>query len=876
MVARGEDKTGLDFDSLKRDVRAHLEGVLTDDRRLDAAWFMLKPFFFEPAPPAETPAEEAPPETAKPTTAAPEPPAETVPSEKVLLDEIFRFASWSGPDGERGLAEAFRALERHYPEAVAEGNRNRERGRRLKAFLERARKAGASGKPLNEVLSDMKAAGFSGGHRKQAQKAFERGENARKKYFQARQLERKAKKAMAKAGAAPAGAAAPAPAAKAAEPEASAGKDGGNAFETLFAKIGNGHANALPSLAPAAAWTVLVDETGSDFSSDAAGRSRGRMIAVFVPKGAGLPDLPKAWHAVETGDLEGENGVLDLVGRIQSAKCGVLGIPVTVLPETTEADQWFSCVEDILALGFRLLPVDGPAKISLFVERRGFADGPTGTAMLSKTVEDVLHRLARVFPERAKKLTVESRIVAKTEHPWNGYVDAAAWTWGSTAASFLLPRTGWVGPCFLDGDAAAVLRRCLDALRTEGLPDAEDWTRLLELAGPDEEASLAAAFLRALGQEAQTKVDVWRKFLDEAVRHLDSKAIDMDLLGRQLRWLKAWEPVDADLPPRTRLVWLVSELAAANHTGRTDLHEAEAFRKEFDELSARLYREDCPLCAHANLHLAVSYTNAFEFGKARDLLLPMRGWPAEGMGLRMEGRLLSSLGQHAAFLGDPVGALPLFDEAIARFRDLSEKSRLEILQTSAYAATASMDAGTPDAAERLASYLWGGPFSEETFVSESRRLAASAEPVEKYAHHILLRRLVELPVDHPARAAYLEEKPRWAEPAVGHPWELIEFYRALLLPEGPERSARLESAFDLAMAEGGPTLQVIAAVIAGSIVANADDVARDAYANLVACCAEALPALGEARLAALRGQPDPATRLAPLDLARAVLPFNFR
>jgi hypothetical protein len=187
-----------------------------------------------------------------------------------------------------------------------------------------------------------------------------------------------------------------------------------------------------------------------------------------------------------------------------------------------------------------------------------------------------------------------------------------------------------------------------------------------------------------------------------------------------------------------------------------------------------------------------------------------------------------------------------------------------------------MDAATPDADDRLAAYLWGGPFSPEKLVAEARRLAASAEPVEKYAHHILLRRLVELPENHPARAAYLEEKPRWAEPAVGHPWELIEFYRALLLPAGPDRDARLESAYDLALAEGGPTLQVIAAVIQDAAFCDGGNVDREAYGNLVACCAEALPALGEARLAALRGQLDPATRLAPLDLAKAVLPFNFR
>lgn len=874
MVARGEDKTCFGFDSLKRDVRAHIDGVLSGDRRLSAAWFMLKPFFFEPAPPVEPAAAEAPAEPAKPAAVAPaeQPPA--IPGKAFLLGEILRFASWDGRDGQKGLDEAFRTLEKHYPEAVEEGKQRIEKGRKLRAFIEKARKAGSSGKPLDEILTEMKTAGINEKfHLKLAKKAYDRGVNGRKKYFQARQLEKKMKKAAAKSGVAQAQ---PPKPAKTPAPETPEVKAGESSVDDLFAKIGNGHANALPSLEPASAWTILIDETGSDFSSGAAGKTRGRMVAVFVPAGTSLPDLPPKWHAVEMGALEGKDGVLDLVGRVQSAKCGVLGIPVTVLPETTEEDQWFSCVEDILSLGFRLMRIEGPSKISLFVEQRGFASGPTGSSMLSKTVADVLHRLARVFPERAKNLTVESRIVSKDEHPWNGYADAVAWTWGSTAASFLLPQTGWVGPCFLDGDAASVLRRCLDSLRTEGTPGAADWTKLLDFSASEGDTSLASAFLRALGQEAQLNASVWRSFLDETVRHLDSKAIRMNLLSAQIRWLKQWEPVDAQLPPRVRLMWLTSELAAANHAGQATLHESDAFRKEFDELCERLRREDCPLVAHAKLHLAVSYTNAFEFEKARDVLLPLRDWPVEGLGLRMEGRLLSSLGQHAAFLGDSAGALPLFDEAIALFRDLSEASRGEIAQTGAYAATASMDAKTPDAEERLAAYLWGGSFSEERFVSEARRLSASSEPIEKYAHHILLRRLVELPTDHPARTAYLAEKPWWSEPAVGHPWELIEFYRALLLPAGPERDARLESAYELAMAEGGPTLQVIAAVIAGAVVANADAAARKAYANLVACCAESLPALGDARLDALRGQLDPATRLSPLALARAILPFNFR
>ena len=812
---------------------------------------------------------------------------EPIPELKSLLYDIRKFASWEGADGKPQLEVAKGQLARYYPEAIADGEQREQDGIRLRDIFFEAYKAGRGGRPFAPIKEMLIAGGIRDRSAENtARKKYDNGVAAHKRYAEAQQLKRKIAKSNPSK---PKGPASAVPAAAHASGVAQTSVL--EAFDKVFnpvletketkpakspvLSLDNGNANILTSLAPSEEWTVLIDETGSDFSSAATGKTRGRMVALFVPKERPLADLPEKWHAVDQGQLEGPGGVLDLIQRIQTAKCGLMGLPITALPYTTRDDQWFSCLEDLFALSLRLLPLDGKTKLSLFVEQRGVASGQTGTAMLEKTITDVLHRLARVFPERAKNIAVEGKVIRKEEHPWNGYADAAAFTWGSPTIEFVLKETGWLESCIIDRDSAALLKRALDALRSEDVPDAKDWRKLLSLAAADNEASLVSALLNALGQEAKANVEVWKTFLAEIAGHLDSKAIDMSLLARQLAWLQKWAPSDAALPPRMRLLWLSAQLATANHSGRTDLHETEAFRKEFDELCTRLYREDCPLVAHANLHLAVACTNAFEFEKARDLLLPLREWPIEGMGLRMEGRLLSSLGQYEAFLGNRTGALSLFDEAIALFKDLSEDSFGEIIQTSAYAATASMDAKTPDADERLAAYLWGGPFSEERLVAEARSLAASSEPIKKYSHHILLRRLVELSSNHPARAAYLAEKSRWAEPAVGHPWELIEFYRALLLPAGPERAARLETARDIALADGGPTLTVIAAVIRGAAFCDGG-VDREAYKNLVACCAESLPALGEARLAALRGQLDPATRLSPLDLAKAVLPFNFR
>lgn len=800
-----------------------------------------------------------------------------IPPLDTLLGGICKYAAWDGENARNMLASVKRQLKTYYPESIDEGERSEQRGIRFKQIMVEAYNAGLQKKPFAQIREMLKSSElYWPANEKRARKQYDSGVAANRRWAEANALKLQSKKQSSRL----------------AKNQIVGTASISDAFDTMFnaapaaqpstnvsplAEIRDGKANVLTTLPSSEEWTVVIDDTGRDYSSTARGNSRGRLVALFVPKERPLTDLPRRWHACEKS-LKGPEGILDVVKRIQTAKCGLLGIPITALPDTTRQDRWFSCLEELIALSLRLLKIEGKTNISVFVEEREEAEGAVGTAMLNKTITDILHHLALVFPERARKITINGQIIAKDNHPWNGYADAAAFLWGSPTQQFILKETGWLGSCFLEQESADLLRRTRDAFRSEGVPDAQNWKNLLALTDADNEASLVKALLDALGQEAKENVEIWKTFLDEARRHLDSKAIRMSLLARQLEWLEQWEPDGASMPPRMRLAWLVAKLATANHEGRTDLHELDAFRKEFDELVERLHRESCPLCTFANLHLAVSYTNAFEFEKARALLLPMLEWPVEGMGLLMRGRLLSSLGQHEAFLGNPAGALPLFDEAISLFGELSEGASGEIKKTRAYAATAAGDAKTPEADERLAVYLWNGPFSEERFTTESRRLATSADPNDDYAHHILLRKLVGLPEIHPARVAYLSQKDKWSEPVVGHPWELIEFYRALLLPAGNERGIRLERAYNLALADNsGQTLQVIAAVIQGSAFCFDDaKTDREGYGDLVACCEEAIPALGDTRLAALRGQLDSSTRLAPLDLARKVLPFNFR
>ncbi len=76
----------------------------------------------------------------------------------------------------------------------------------------------------------------------------------------------------------------------------------------------------------------------------------------------------------------------------------------------------------------------------------------------------------------------------------------------------------------------------------------------------------------------------------------------------------------------------------------------------------------------AKLHLAVSYTDEFAFEEARAQLRPLEAVAPAVMGLRYHGQLMSSLGQHAAFLGDLQTAVGYFKAAVRDFSGLSHQT----------------------------------------------------------------------------------------------------------------------------------------------------------------------------------------------------------
>ena len=632
------------------------------------------------------------------------------------------------------------------------------------------------------------------------------------------------------------------------------------------------HPNSILGLKSSRHWTIVADETGCFFDNKAFDTGGcAYYVFVVIPDYANLPKLSPGWHAVE----QSPNSILEVAQNLLKSGCGIIGIPVQGLYPTNR-QLWFACIETLLDIVLRTLPVAGRTDVVLNVEQRGVANAQN-SELFEKTADDAMYHLSLVDPERAKNIHLAVKAISKYESPYNGYADLVAYSrGGSKDIRALLNNFGWVGPCLIPNEAGAIqsLRHCLDLVeRNEVLPEV-DWNMLLRCRDSRDAGSLTGALLRTFGMKARNETKNWNLYLGYVLDHLDSKAIRMSTLLPQIEWLKEYEPDAAQLPPRLRLLWLTAQLAESNHLGGTkfgtELHE-----REFVELCERLKDEDAPLTCFAALHLAVEKTDAFEFGVAREILKP---WERERIavpGLRYHAQVLSSLGQHAAFLGDNEKALEYFLKAMDEFRHLSADWQRDFDQTCAYAVIAAMDANSPDLERLMSLYLYGGEWSEETMVDMAHQFAAVGEdePDSKYAHAILLRYLVTLPADNPIRSTYLADSAKWQWSEDGHPWELIAFYRALLLSQDdPARREWLQKGYNLC-ANSGPTLRAIAAVILGALLYDGAT-KRDEYMAKVEEVISLLPNLGKARASALLAHAD--KPIPPLELAAKVLPFNFR
>lgn len=629
------------------------------------------------------------------------------------------------------------------------------------------------------------------------------------------------------------------------------------------------HTNDIRSLKPSSAWQLLIDETGAVFDNkglQASGKKqkKGKFIGILVPAGKKLlKPLPSNWHAADKG--------LDEIDRvfqsILDAPVGVFGFEVASVP-VTPGERWMDGVALLIEWILRLLPVDNKTHVDVLVENRGlFKAGQTWDVVR----RDCLRRLALAYPKRALNIDFEIRVINKGGSPLLGYVDALAFSWARTsnASKERLKKSQMVGSCLLDQSAGVDARTMLHAwdafAQGVHLPPPVWWDML---GAPDSSnpAALISSFLNLIGEEARADQALWGSLLAEVKKRMADSPVELMRLASAVDWLQKYKPADAEILPAMRLVWLTVQLARANHLGEKE----GKWETELKEIENRLFDEAAPLVCHSHLHRAVAATNRFDFAGARQVVEFWEQHPPAVPGLLYWAQVKSSLGQHAAFLGDNAKAIALFNEALSGFARLSdpEARRVNELQTACYLAISMMDEpGCSHADVRAAVERVTGRLPDAAI-----KLATSHDPADRYAHHLLLRWLAYR-TDEQVLQAYLNCQNRWNS-GTGHPWQLIELYRAILLyPHNPDEARKFAiQAGNISFeADQGPTVRFIGACcrVVASYWGEAWNEAEDQFNRLET----ELPFASD-RIARLRAAiSDPQD---PLKLFADVLPFNFR
>ncbi len=594
--------------------------------------------------------------------------------------ELKRIASWNGKENEARAKEIAENLIRHHPEVKEEVELQLEYGKKYRQCNQKAYELGKKNKPeeeLENLINDVvSSTNYENGLVKQSfQKQYNAGKMVKIRIKEAKEEKKKMKENNNVN--------------KAAAPTFVTSVHGYQSVNDL--ELMDIHQNFISQLAPDKKWTILIDDSREDFSQTVFNKkvnkkddNKGRLVAVLVPSSVQLPDLPEGFHASQSLLAD----IRPAIDAILSSSCGVLGISAQSMHKIN-GDLWYVTLETLIDLILRLLPVDGPTHLDIYAEQKGDFDSKQ-SAVLKKTCEVSLNRLFRTNPNRAEQISISAKFITKDGHKWNGYADAVAFCWGGSTASPLLKQSGWNGTCLL-GSNPDQIRYCIDSLeRSEPLSEKE-WDELINSPDADIPNSLANVLLKIQGEEAAADMTLWTKYLDHVQNHLYSKAIDMRKLNRQIAWLQMYNPGDANFSPRMRLLWLTTQLAQANHLGKTDMFAR--YQNEFTDLCDLLYPEDAPLTCLTCLHVAVAYMNDFNFTTAYDAVEYWVDLDEAIPGRLYYGQILSTMGQLYAFTGNQKEAVEACQAAIDTFEKLtSDKERTDnVSQTSSYKVIAMMD-----------------------------------------------------------------------------------------------------------------------------------------------------------------------------------------
>lgn len=561
------------------------------------------------------------------------------------------------------------------------------------------------------------------------------------------------------------------------------------------------HPQSLRAMQPAQEWDIYIDETGTQFDTQAAELNEtdtklGRIIALALPAGHKLEKLAKPVHAVDLPLKEIEN----LLKTITQSKTGILG---ATLKKDLLSSNWMSAVHQLCRWALLMLPMqDKPSRVRLHIEARSPYDKDEQLLALQDTLASELRTL---LPERFNQLHLSLHIMGK-DNPYNGYVDVIANCWGSSNATKhkMLARTAWRGQCLLQTDQLTRIEDIYRSISSGEVVKGYHWFELCAASLEEPEYSLLHDMLNQLGERSRKDASIWLDYLQETRRRMDSKDFTPASLQAALHWLEEWQQADQVLPAYLQLELYSMQLATSNHQGATHLQLVQKLLPLIEQLTD----ESPDAACQAVLRIAVRSTHLYEFKGTLPLLEEWLAYPIAVPGLINHAKLQSTLGQLHAFQGQHSAALKHFYLALQTLERLSdpEQKRRDSQQTQLYRALVLQAMQDPKAADEALQLVHQA--TKRTGKQALGYLARSGSSL-RFVHYLLVRLLVNQPNLEEERQTYLAEANSWQQEE-GHPWMLINAYRAWLLTENQQTKTATElmqNALDNCLNSGQPMLE---------------------------------------------------------------------
>lgn len=535
------------------------------------------------------------------------------------------------------------------------------------------------------------------------------------------------------------------------------------------------HRQSFRALSPATQWQIVIDETGSSFDKTAAEAAKaedqlGKIVALALPDNCTLPPLEKQIHATDLPHAE----IQQLLAAIQQSNCGIFGATVHVLKDYS----WMGAIAKVSRWALLMLPIAGPTRVKILIEQRHPFIQTQQLNAFCATLENELKLLA---PERFTQMHLSIEIIQKN-HPFNGYVDVIANAWGSPdqIKRQLLARTLWRGHCLLEKLDLDNIEQFYQRISYQEQLTAADWFMLCTLAAAEPEHSFILHLSKQQQQKTMQQPKVWQAYLREVQARIANKDYSAASLRLALNWL-AQARGEQTLPTPLLLQQLSLQQAADNHVGLCDVEKATRILKLAKQLRDEIPADAC----EASLRVAISATHLMDFSSATAYLHNWLEQPIAVPGLLNHGKIHSTLGQLAAFKGEYAAAHIHFDNALAAFAKLSDpwQSQKELQQTATYQAIAWLDQADPQGDAR-ANQAIASLLNFDTALHHSpefSKLARSGDS-ERFRQYLLLRWLICQPQQTELRSSYLQLNQHW-QMAEGHPWMLIQAYRAWLLAD---------------------------------------------------------------------------------------------